>query len=64
MEKQPEPTDGFKGLVRWAQTPPQSVAVYFLILVLVLGMSFFAGTLRPKKPPPAQNPPPVSAPTN
>ena len=49
MEKQPEPTDGFKGLVRWATTPPQSVAVYFVILVLVLGMSFYAGTLSPKK---------------
>src|SRR5258708_2144072 len=38
MEKPPEPTDGFKGLVRWAMTPPQSVAVYFVILVLVLGV--------------------------
>ncbi len=49
MEKPTEPAEGFKGLVRWAMTPPQSVAVYFVILVLVLGMSFYAGTLSPKK---------------
>jgi len=63
MEKPPEPTDGFKGLVRWATTPPQSVAVYFVILVLVLGMSFYAGTLSPKKHPGAE-PAPVTAPRN
>jgi hypothetical protein len=63
MENQPKPTDGFKGLVRWATTPPQSVAVYFVVLVLVLGMSFYAGTLSPKKPVGAA-PPPVSAPRN
>jgi hypothetical protein len=39
MEKQSEPTEGVRGLVRWATTPPQSVAVYFVVLVLVLGMS-------------------------
>jgi hypothetical protein len=63
MEKQPEPADGFKALVRWAMTPPQSVAVYFVILVLVLGMSFYAGTLSPKKQP-GTAPAPVSAPRN
>jgi hypothetical protein len=63
MENQPEPTEGFKGLVRWAMTPPQSVAVYFVILVLVLGMSFYAGTLSPKKPG-GTAPPPISAPRN
>jgi len=63
MEKQSEPNEGFKGLVRWATTPPQSVAVYFVVLVLVLGMSFYAGTLSPKKQ--AGSPPaPVSAPRN
>jgi hypothetical protein len=64
MEKAPEPAEGLKALVRWAMTPPQSVAVYFVILALVLGLSFYAGTLSPKKPPPGQNPPPVSAPRN
>ncbi len=63
MENPPEPTDGFKGLVRWATTPPQSVAVYFVILVLVLGMSFYAGTLSPKKQP-GTAPPPATAPRN
>jgi hypothetical protein len=63
MEKQPEPAEGLKGLVRWATTPPQSVAVYFVVLVLVLGMSFYAGTLSPKKPA-GTAPAPVSAPRN
>jgi hypothetical protein len=63
MEKPTEPTDGFKGLVRWAMTPPQSVAVYFVVLVLVLGMSFYAGTLSPKKQA-GTAPPPVSTPRN
>jgi hypothetical protein len=63
MENQPEPAEGLKGLVRWATTPPQSVAVYFVILVLVLGMSFYAGTLSPKKPA-GMAPAPVSAPRN
>jgi hypothetical protein len=64
MEKAPEPAQGLKAFVRWAMTPPQSVAVYFVILALVLGMSYYAGTLNPKKPPAGQNPPPVSAPRN
>ncbi len=63
MEKQSEPAEGFRGLVRWAMTPPQSVAVYFVVLVLVLGMSFYAGTLSPKKPA-GMAPAPVSAPHN
>ena len=61
MEQQPEPADGFKSLVRWAMTPPQSVAVYFVILDLVLGMSFYAATLSPKKQP-GMPPSPVTAP--
>jgi hypothetical protein len=63
MEQQPEPASGFKGLVRWATTPPQSVAVYFVILVLVLGMSFYAGTLSPKKQG-GTVPAPISGPRN
>ena len=49
MEQQDEPAGGWRALLRWAMTPPQSVAVYFIVLVLVLGTSFFAGTLKPKK---------------
>jgi len=44
-------------------TPPQSVAVYFSVLVLVLGTSFYAGTLKPKKPT-EMGPPPVAVPRN
>jgi hypothetical protein len=62
MDKQTEPTGAFRDLVRWATTPPQSVAVYFVVLVLVLGMSFYAGTLSPKKPGGMTSP--VSAPRN
>jgi hypothetical protein len=49
--------------VRWATTLPQSVAVYFVCLVLIGGLSFYAGTLRPKKPV-VTAPPPASAPRN
>lgn len=63
MEKPSEPAEGFKGLVRWATTPPQSIAVYFVVLVLVLGMSFYAGTLSPKKTA-GGAPAPVSEPRN
>ena len=63
MEQPSEPAEGFKALLRWAMTPPQSVAVYFIVLVLVLGTSFYAGTLKPKK---ATNmaPPAVAVPRN
>ena len=49
--------------VRWATTLPQSVAVYFVCLVLIGGLSFYAGTLKPKKAV-GVGPPPVSAPRN
>jgi len=47
----------------WATTPPQSYAVYLVCLFLVAGLSFYVGTLKPKK---AINigPPPMSAPRN
>jgi hypothetical protein len=48
MAKQPEPAAP-TGLVQWAMTPPQSYAVYLVCLFLVAGMSFYAGSLRPKK---------------
>jgi hypothetical protein len=50
-----------KSFWRWATTPPQSYAVYLIALVLVWLLSFYAGTLKPKK---AEGlaPPPVSAP--
>jgi hypothetical protein len=62
MENQTGPT-GPKGLVQWAITPPQSYAVYLVALFLVAGLSFYVGTLKPKKAV-GMGPPPVSAPRN
>jgi hypothetical protein len=63
MEKEPGPAAPPKNLVKWAITPPQSYALYFVALVLVAGLSFYAGSLAPKKPS-GLGPPPVSAPRN
>jgi len=38
-----------RGFVRWSITPPQSYAVYLVCLFVVAGLSFYAGTLKPKK---------------
>jgi hypothetical protein len=63
MEDEANQTTTIRGFVRWATTLPQSIAVYFLCLVLIGGLSFYAGTLKPKKPA-SVAPPPVSAPRN
>jgi hypothetical protein len=63
MENQTGPRDGFRGWVQWAMTPPQSVAVYLVCLFLVAGISFYVGTLKPRKPM-GVGPPPVSVPRN
>jgi hypothetical protein len=63
MENETDKPVGFQGLVQWAMTPPQAYMVYFVCLVLIGGLSFYAGTLRPKKPV-SVAPPPVSAPRN
>jgi hypothetical protein len=63
MEDQAGRTTTIRDFVRWATTLPQSVAVYFVCLVLIGGLSFYAGTLRPKKPI-VTAPPPASAPRN
>jgi hypothetical protein len=49
------------GFLRWATTPPQSYVVYLAGLILIWLVSFYAGTLKPKK---AQGlgPPPISTP--
>jgi hypothetical protein len=62
MAKEPSPATP-KSFVQWAITPPQSYAVYLIALFLVAGLSFYAGSLRPKKPV-GMGPPPVSAPHN
>ncbi len=63
MENQTGPATAIRRFVRWAITPPQSYAVYLVCLFLVAGLSFYVGTLKPKKPI-GLGPPPVSAPRN
>jgi hypothetical protein len=55
------PQNDPKTFWRWATTPPQSYAVYLIALLLVWGLSFYAGTLKPKKAE-GLGPPPLSAP--
>jgi hypothetical protein len=62
MENQTGPA-GIKGIVRWAITPPQSYAVYLVALFLMAGLSFYVGTLKPKKAI-GIGAPPISAPRN
>ena len=62
MENQTGPA-GLKDLLRWATTPPQAYAVYLIALFLIFGLSYFAGTMKPKHPV-GIGPPPVSAPRN
>jgi hypothetical protein len=61
MTKDTGPQGNRTSFWRWATTPPQSYAVYLIALVLVWGLSFYAGMLRPKTPT-GLGPPPVSAP--
>jgi hypothetical protein len=63
MENETGPAAAIRGFVRWAITPPQSYAVYLVCLFLVLRLSFYAGTLKPKKAAPISLPP-ASAPRN
>jgi hypothetical protein len=63
MADNTDPTTSLKGLVQWALTPPQAYVVYVIGLLLVFSVSFFAGTLQPKKPV-ETTPPPVSVPKN
>ena len=53
MENQSDRPVGFQGLVQWATTRPQAYATYFVALILIGGLSFYAGTLKPKKVPTA-----------
>lgn len=61
MSQDNSPPRTFKGLLRWAAKPPQVWGVYLLAIILVWLVSFYAGTLKPKKAPEA-GPPAVSAP--
>ena len=49
MENETGPAAVIRGVVRWAITPPQSYAVYLVCLFLVAGVSFYVGSLKPKK---------------
>ena len=60
MESETGPAAVFRGVIRWAITPPQSYVVYLVALFLVAGSSFYVGSLRPKKPM-GLGPPPMSA---
>lgn len=44
-------TSPLKRAFRWATTPPQAWGVYLLAIILVWLVSFYAGTLKPKKTP-------------
>jgi hypothetical protein len=61
MENETEPQNQPRRFLRWATTPPQSYAVYLVCLILVWMLSFYVGTLRPKKAE-GLGPPPISVP--
>ena len=54
---------GLAKFIHWAKTPPQVYVVYLVALILVWLVSFYAGTLNPKRSQ-SPAPPPVSAPRN
>lgn len=59
MENESDPNT-IKGLVKWAMTPPQAYVVYVIGLLLIYGVSYYAGTLNPRKALPS--PPAATAP--
>ena len=61
MENETGTAAAIRSFARWAITPPQSWALYLIALFLVAGLSFYDGTLKPKKAV-GIGPPPVSAP--
>jgi hypothetical protein len=64
MEKTTGPAAAIRSFARWVITPPQSYAAYLACLFLVAGLSFYVGTLKPKKAVGLGLPPPISAPCN
>jgi len=63
MENETGKAAAIRDFVRWAMTPPQSVAFYLACLLLVAGLSFYVGTLKPKKSV-GMSPPPIAVPRN
>ena len=58
MANASDPDPPSRKLFKWATTPPQSYAVYLVLLILVWLVSFYAGTLNPKH---GQSPGPPAA---
>jgi hypothetical protein len=48
-EKQTGLAAAIRGFVQWSITPPQSYGMYVVCLFLITGLSYYAGTLNPKK---------------
>jgi hypothetical protein len=63
MEDETGPATTIRRLARWVITPPQSYAIYLIALFVVAGLSFYVGSLKPKKPI-GLGPPPIAAPRN
>ncbi|MGZ5852878.1 MAG: hypothetical protein ACXWJ0_01920 [Xanthobacteraceae bacterium] len=42
-------TSLFSDLLRWVTTPPQSYVIYLIAFLAVAWISFFVGTLKPKR---------------
>ena len=63
MENQAGTGGSIRNFVRWVTTPPQAYGAYFVALILVAGLSFYVGTLKPKKPI-GMGPPPAAVPRN
>ncbi len=66
METKTGPGAAIRSFARWVTTPPQAYAAYFVALVLVAGLSFYVGTLKPRKsigmgPSPVADPAQLSA---
>ena len=61
MDNQTGPESGFRRLWRWLSTPPQIYVFYLTLLILVWLVSFYAGTLNPRKTVTPLSPP-VTAP--
>jgi hypothetical protein len=62
MENEADPATSNKSFLRWAITPPQSYLIYLVCLIVIFVGSFYAGTLKPKKPT-GLGPPPMAAPS-
>jgi hypothetical protein len=62
MNDNDERGGGFSRLWKWATTRPQVYVVYVVALVLVWAISFYAGTLNPRRSGGGLGPPPVSTP--